>query len=116
MIVTTEVRRGLLGERGRSLASGQLTENSWTFSASWETRESLLGRSGSPSTVSTTPRSRSTEHSEDCGEREEGEGRKREEGERRGRGEEEYVVSTAKVKRRNAVQILSCLYFSPSRS
>ena len=56
----------VLGERGRSLTSGQLTECSWTFSESWETRVSLSGRSGSSSSVSTTRLSRSTEHREDC--------------------------------------------------
>ena len=66
MTVTVEgCRCGCLGERGRSLVSGQLTEYSWTFSESWEMSESLLGRSGRLSTVSTTPQSRSTEHSDD---------------------------------------------------
>ena len=62
----------VLGERGRSLTSGQLTEYSWTFSESCETSLSLSGRSGSSSRVSTTRRSRSTEQREDCSEGEDG--------------------------------------------
>ena len=55
----------VLGERGRSLTSGQLTENSLTFSDNCDMSVSLLGRSGRPSNVSTLRLSKSTEHSED---------------------------------------------------